>query len=218
MTEAAQTLKARLEEARKARVARQAQRDKARKELDRLASRIQKVQTNSDKAREAIAANVLADVLDGLDPRPVDPVLAETARRAEVMGTASAEAMRLKSAELASAEAALSEADATFAGAVFGWVGEVQAEALSDLLKLWPTMAPALARLTAINAVRDRYCSASMKLTGIGAERPWSGSALVSKLIAGIPPRLNSPALGRAQLDALTKPIVESLISEVEGA
>ena len=203
-------------EARTAQVAAETKLANARKEADRISAQSRKILAEAEKAKTAIGRAGEEAVLNDREPPPISPEHAEAIRRAKTVGPASADALKVKAAEVATAETEVAAAKASFRGAVWVYAGAVQDEALADLKALWPAVAECLARLLAADEVRGRIADRDLKIHGLSTEPPWSGAAVVSKFIANLPARFASADLTQQRIQALSKPHIEELVSKIE--
>ena len=174
--------------------------------------------TDALRAAEAIQARMMTNLLEG---RPADDgvdlaVIGQIKQGDHVAGASKA-ALQAIEMELTTNAADLADAQAAFAGAVFAHTTELQASARAEIQSLWPSLAPALARLIAIDEIRTRYCGERLKLSGLKDDRPWSGAAVVRKLTGGMPDQLAAPAIALESLLNLATPLVGSIITQIEG-
>jgi hypothetical protein len=191
----------------------------------RLAAKLSRVKREGDsanlsaqRAAEKLQEKMMANLLEG---RPadegVDLALVGQIKQGDHVAGASKAALQSIEMECAANASELAEAQSVFAGAVFALTTELQAAAATEIIKLWPSMAPAMAQLLAIDEVRARYCGDRLKLSGLKEDRPWSGTAIVRKLAGGIPDQLAAPAIALESLLNRAKPLVGSIIEQIEG-
>jgi len=168
-------------------------------------------------ALEQIQADYAKALLAGEEPPHPDQGILEKLRAGDHLAAAAATARTSLQGELASLQVEEADSLERLSGAVFTWTTELQDDARREVVQQLATLAPALARLLAIDEVRRRYVGERLKLSGFTGARPWSSAVVVRKLIDSVPSQFASPAVSFEQLADPAKNITDAIVAQIEG-
>ncbi len=174
-------------------------------------------QSDLELLEQAAAGDSVRKVLDG-DETPVDVKREQRIARQREKIAAIEAALPVAEQRVGAATVAHEEAEQSFRDAVLALCSALQVTEVAALREQLAALAPAAARLIAIDRVIAEIVGAKFSFDPSRHGALLSGDKVARKLLAGLPDRLRPPELASAAVNGQAVEIASNLISQLQGA